>query len=352
MRATDKTGEKLRLDWLSQPDWLVRILVTIAALFVFRLGLAVPLPGISATVVALQLDDFAGRLPIFALGVMPLLTVFIIVELFVLASPPIRAWLAESPMKRQRLNGWARIAALVLAAVQALGTAAALEQSGLVAEPGWQFQLRCAVTLIASTALIGWLADQISLRGVGSGLWLLVATANLAALPKWIDHVQESIATGNASMGMLAWVLLITIALVILLAIAYLTWPTQSGPGSFVWPMLVAATLSSLLQVTLAMAFPSVVTDVVLSASWRLLCDPLVIAGIAFAWVRIYEPQALFWQFALPAGLAAIAVIEELVFANYAIHMPFGSSGLVIIVTVLLTLLPARVLTPLRHSAE
>lgn len=178
----------------------VRIGVTLAAVLVHRLGCAVPLPGIDPeTLAGLTRSNALAieRISLFALGLTPLLTVYMPAELLRLLVPPFAVWQAQ-PSNDVRLQRWLRLAALGLAAVQAFGIATALEDMrGVVAEPGWSFRIGTVATLVAATAALSWLADLVTSRGLGNGFWLLLAVPVIARLPSDVAMTLELVRLGS-----------------------------------------------------------------------------------------------------------------------------------------------------------
>jgi hypothetical protein len=156
-----------------------RWLVTGGVLCLYCLGWQIPLAGISGEALG-QLLSTPGttipRLSVFMLGVLPIFSVMIVAEIAKLAVPALGRW--------TRLNRAIQIVALALTAFQALGIANALEAiNGLVDEPGWAFHVEIVATLVAATALLGWLGDRITRQGVGDGFWLLLIAPLLTRLP-------------------------------------------------------------------------------------------------------------------------------------------------------------------------
>ena len=164
---------------------LSRIGVTLAALLVYRLGLMIPVPGVDQTALASLMHSgwFAiERLSLFTLGLVPLLSVYLLAETLRLVSPRFARWQAE-PANGRRLGRWLRLAALVLAVIQSFGVASALEGIGnIVATPGPAFRAGVVGSLVAATALLSWLADTVTRRGLGNGFWLLLAVPTVAGL--------------------------------------------------------------------------------------------------------------------------------------------------------------------------
>ena len=210
------------------PELLRRLSVTVGTLLLYRLGCQIPLPGLDPD----RLDRLLGapwmsleRMSIFALGVTPILSVLIIVEIAKLAFPAIARWEATDKGKAARLHRATQIAALVLAAFQGLSISHALELSpGLVDEPDWTFEAGIVATFVAATALLGWLADRMTLRGLGYGFWLLLVTPYLMRLPSAVATMIELLRQGAMSQGQIILVVgcaIAAVAVVVVLARAH-----------------------------------------------------------------------------------------------------------------------------------
>lgn len=174
---------------------LGRVGITLAALFVFRLGLMVPLSGIDQAAVAamMRTNWFAlERVSLFTLGMVPLLSVYLLGETLRLVSPGFARWQAV-PANDRRLQRGLRLLALALAALQAWGIAGALESiDRLVAAPGWQFRIGVVVSLVAATAVLSWLADLVTRHGLCNGFWLLAVAPTVAGmLPSAVDTLER-----------------------------------------------------------------------------------------------------------------------------------------------------------------
>jgi len=164
-----------------------RILVTVAALVLYRFGCLILLPGVELTGVdpGLFADSVTAmsRLSIFALGLYPYFFVLVCVETIKLLFPAVLLWEASRAANREQLALAVRGTTLVLAAVQAWAIAIALEEVGhLVPETGFFFRAGIVATVVGATALLIWLSDQISRRGIGHGFWLLWAVPTLAGM--------------------------------------------------------------------------------------------------------------------------------------------------------------------------
>src|SRR5579863_9146527 len=173
------------------PDLRKRILFTLLMLAIYRLGGHIPTPGIdgnrlqaffqqnSGTLFGF-IDLFSGgmlrRLTIFALGIMPYITASIILQLMTVVVPTLEKLQKEGELGRRKITQWTRYLTIILAVVQSTGIALALERSegGFVLNPGVGFTLMCVLTLTAGTTFIMWLGEQITERGIGNGMSLLI----------------------------------------------------------------------------------------------------------------------------------------------------------------------------------
>ena len=192
-----------------------RIWFTLAALVVYRLGAHIPLPGIDANAMAAlfqnnaggilgMFDMFAGgavrRMTIFALNIMPYISASIIMQLLTAVSPTLEQLKKEGEAGRKKINQYTRYGTVLLAAVQAYGIAVGLEaSSGVVQDPGWLFRFTTVVTLTGGTIFLMWLGEQITARGVGNGISLIIFAGIVANLPIALVQMLELGRTGQAS---------------------------------------------------------------------------------------------------------------------------------------------------------
>ena len=205
-----------------------RIVFLLLALLVYRIGAHIPVPGINPQ----QLEElfnqqsggilslfnmFSGgalsRFAVFALGIMPYISASIIMQLMTYVVPTLEALKKEGEAGRRKITQYTRYGALVLALFQSLGIALALEGSpGLVINPGFGFRMTAVVSLVAGTMFLMWLGEQITERGLGNGISLLIFASIVAGLPSAIGGLFELVRTGAMSII----VSLLIIALVIL----------------------------------------------------------------------------------------------------------------------------------------
>jgi preprotein translocase subunit SecY len=226
-----------------------RLAVTAALLFLYRLGCHIPLPGLEPTALPALFSStgLAGeRISIFAFGIWPLISIMILVEIAKTLFPGLRRWELEDARNARRLAGIVVALALVLAAVQGLGYAGALEQvTRLVEAPGASFRVACAATLVAGLALLIGMARAIDANGLGSGVWLLFLAPTLAELPARIVGLYGLYAEGSLSPLNMALCLVFTVLAMAALVSLILADPTREAVGAAcVWSLLMASVVA------------------------------------------------------------------------------------------------------------
>jgi preprotein translocase subunit SecY len=190
-----------------------RILFVIGALIVFRLGSFIPVPGVDPEVLAKLFESqsdgilgmfnmFSGgalsRFSLFALGIMPYISASIIMQLMTVVSPKLEQLKKEGESGRRQITKYTRYGTLVLATFQALGISIALEgQAGLVIDPGLMFRFTAVVTLVSGTMFLMWLGEQITERGIGNGISIIIFAGIVAGLPSAIGGTLELARTGT-----------------------------------------------------------------------------------------------------------------------------------------------------------
>jgi len=212
--AAEQLAANLNLSAFAKAEELKkRIWFTLAALLVYRLGTYIPLPGInleqlaqifqqSQTGILGMFNMFAGgavgRMAIFALNIMPYISASIIIQLLTTVSPHLEQLKKEGEQGRKQINQYTRYGTVVLAALQAYGIAVGLEGSGnLVIDPGWFFRITTVITLVGGTVFLMWLGEQITARGVGNGISLIIFAGIVAELPTALVGVLELGRTGS-----------------------------------------------------------------------------------------------------------------------------------------------------------
>jgi len=189
------------------PDLRKRILFTLALLAVYRVGGHIPTPGIDPAALARIFDAqrgsllgfvdmFSGgnlrRLTVFALGIMPYITASIILQLMTVVYEPLAKLQKEGELGRKKITQWTRYLTLGLSAVQSLGIAYTLEkQAGVVLNPGVGFVLMTMLTLTTGSVFIMWLGEQITDRGIGNGMSLLIFAGIVVGLPRGVADLFE-----------------------------------------------------------------------------------------------------------------------------------------------------------------
>ncbi len=192
------------------PDLRKRVLFTLAMLAIYRLGGHIPTPGIDAhkleqafaqnmgTLLGF-IDLFSGgmfrRLTIFALGIMPYITSSIILQLLTVVVPTLEKLQKEGELGRRKITQWTRYLTVILAVVQSFGIATGLQsmQGGFVLNPGLPFIFMTVLSLTTGTAFIMWLGEQISERGIGNGMSLIIFTGIVIGLPSAIDSIYSNV---------------------------------------------------------------------------------------------------------------------------------------------------------------
>ncbi|HMH64202.1 MAG TPA: preprotein translocase subunit SecY, partial [Rhizomicrobium sp.] len=194
-----------------------RIFFTLGALIVARIGSYIPMPGIDPAALAQQmqqsgglLDVFntlsggaVGRMAVFALGIMPYISASIIMQLMTTVFPELEALKKEGEAGRKVINQYTRYFTVVLAMVQAYGIAMGLEHFGgqghIVIHPGWFFRIGAVITLTGGTMLLMWIGEQITSRGVGNGISLIIFAGIVARFPTIIGQTLEQARTGSTN---------------------------------------------------------------------------------------------------------------------------------------------------------
>jgi preprotein translocase subunit SecY len=215
------------------PDLRKRVLFTMAVLAVYRLGAHIPTPGVNAhqlelmfnsqTGSALGLMDLFGggnlrRMTIFALGIMPYITASIIFQLLTVVYEPLARIQKEGELGRRKITQWTRYMTVVLAALQSIGISIMLTKGGMVLNPGLGFDLMTVITLTTGTAFIMWLGEQITDRGIGNGMSLLIFTGIVAGLPNGAGQIVQKIQTNAWGSFTVVAVLLLIAAMVAVVA--------------------------------------------------------------------------------------------------------------------------------------
>jgi preprotein translocase subunit SecY len=211
-------------------DLKKRIWFTLGALLVYRLGTYIPMPGINPQAFAQAFQQqsggvlgmfnmFAGgaveRMAIFALGIMPYISASIIMQLMTSVIPTLEALKKEGEQGRKIINQYTRYGTVLLAVVQAYGISIGLESgANIVADPGWFFRASAVITLVGGTMFLMWLGEQITARGIGNGISLIIFAGIVAGLPSALGGTLELGRTGALSTGIILAILILAVVLV------------------------------------------------------------------------------------------------------------------------------------------
>ena len=210
-----------------------RILFTLGLLIVYRLGTFIPVPGIDGTalrefmesagqgiggMVSMFTGGALGRMGIFALGIMPYISASIIVQLLTSMVPQLEQLKKEGQQGQKKINQYTRYGTVALATMQAYGLAVSLEAGGLVTEGGLYFRAACLITLVGGTMFLMWLGEQITARGIGNGISLIIFVGIIAEVPAALAQFFASGRSGAISPAVIVGVILmvvVTIAFVV-----------------------------------------------------------------------------------------------------------------------------------------
>jgi preprotein translocase subunit SecY len=206
-----------------------RLVFLVLALLVFRLGAHIPVPGIDpdqlAQLFAGQKDGILGmfnlfsggalsRFTVFALGIMPYISASIIMQLMTIVVPSLESLKKEGQAGQRKITQYTRYGTVFLATFQALGISVALQaQPGLVINPGLMFELNTVVTLVTGTMFLMWLGEQITERGLGNGISIIIFGGIVSGLPSAIGSLLELVRTG--SMNILSALLIVVICIAV-----------------------------------------------------------------------------------------------------------------------------------------
>jgi preprotein translocase subunit SecY len=228
MATSSQTASSLMKAGNKFGDLKNRLLFLLMALVVFRVGTHIPVPGIDPNQLASLFNDAKGgilgmfnlfsggalsRFSIFALGIMPYISASIIMQLMTVVVPTFEAMKKEGRSGQRKITQYTRYGTLLLGTFQALGIAIALEsQAGLVTDPGLIFRLTTVVTLVTGTMFLMWLGEQITERGLGNGISIIIFAGIASGLPSALAGLSELVRTGSMS--------IITSIIVVILVVA------------------------------------------------------------------------------------------------------------------------------------
>jgi preprotein translocase subunit SecY len=216
------------------PELKKRILYTFGLLAVYRVGAFIPTPGIDSQALARYFENVQGtilgffnmfsggaleQMAVFALGIMPYISASIILELLTVVVPYLEKLKKEGEQGRKKINQYTRYGTVVLSMIQGLGIAIGLEHMevggvSIVPAPGWAFRLMTMLTLTAGTTFIMWLGEQITERGVGNGISLIIFAGIVARMPIAIGRTWTQLRLGEMSPFLFLGILVLMVAVV------------------------------------------------------------------------------------------------------------------------------------------
>jgi len=223
------------------PDLRKRVLFTLGLLAVYRLGGHIPTPGINLAALARQfeqnrgsllgfIDLFSGgnmrRMTIFALGIMPYITASIILQLMTVVYEPLAKLQKEGELGRKKITQWTRYLTLLLSSVQSLGIAFMLQKQGDALNPGPRFVLMTMLTLTTGSVFIMWLGEQITERGIGNGMSLLIFAGIVVGLPRGIKDLWDKVQ--NQAWGAFTVPAILLLVVVMIAVVAFIVFVERS----------------------------------------------------------------------------------------------------------------------------
>ncbi len=205
-----------------------RLLFVLGAMIVFRVGTFIPVPGIDPNALEQLFNQQSGtildmfnmfsggalrRFSIFAIGIMPYISASIIIQMLSYVEPKLKELRKEGESGRRKITKWTRYGTVILATFQALGVAIALEgQGNVVLDPGMSFRITTVATLVTGTVFLMWLGEQVSERGIGNGISILIFTGIAAGLPAAIGGTLELARTGELHILLVFTLLVVAVA--------------------------------------------------------------------------------------------------------------------------------------------
>ncbi|TQM94207.1 preprotein translocase subunit SecY [Roseinatronobacter monicus] len=228
--ASDSLGANTSWGALAKAtDLRRRIFFALGLLIVYRIGTYIPVPGIdglalrefmdeAASGIGGMLNMFTGgaisRMGIFALGIMPYISAAIIVQLVGAMYEPWKQLKKEGEMGRRKLNQYTRYLTVMLATGQSYGLAVSLEAGDLATDPGWFFRSAVVITLVGGTMFLMWLGEQITERGIGNGISLIIFVGIIAELPAALAQFLSQGRTGDISPAVIIGVMIMVVAVI------------------------------------------------------------------------------------------------------------------------------------------
>jgi preprotein translocase subunit SecY len=224
------------------PDLRKRVLFTLGILAVYRLGGHLPTPGVNFTKLEQYFNQNAGsllgfvdlfsggnlrRLTIFALGIMPYITASIILQLLTVVYEPLAKLQKEGELGRKKITEWTRYITIILSAVQSFGIAIGLQKAGdFVLNPGYGFVLMTMLTLTTGSCFVMWLGEQITDRGIGNGMSLLIFAGIVVGLPRGVEDLFEKARSGT--WGAMTPVLMVGLIIFMVAVVAFIVYVERS----------------------------------------------------------------------------------------------------------------------------
>ena len=223
------------------PELKKKLLITLVLLFVYRIGVHVPTPGIDAAALQSFFDSASGTLfsmfnmfsggalenfSIFALGIMPYISASIIIELMTVVVPHLEQLSKEGEHGQKKKTQYTRYGTVFLSIIQGFAISVGLESmtspagAPIVLEPGWEFRLLTIITLTAGTSFIMWLGEQITERGIGNGISLIIFAGIVASMPAAIANTAQLVTTGE--MGVFGIIILAVLMVAVIAFIVYM----------------------------------------------------------------------------------------------------------------------------------
>jgi preprotein translocase subunit SecY len=215
------------------PDLRKRVLFMLGILAIYRLGAWIPTPGVDTKMLERLFDQQGGsalglmnlfgggnlrRMTIFALGIMPYITASIIFQLLTVVYEPLARIQKEGELGRRKITQWTRYMTVILAAIQSVGIAFMLTSGHMALNPGIGFDLMTVLTLTTGTAFIMWLGEQITERGIGNGMSLLIFTGIVAGLPRGVMDLIQMVQTNKWGSFTIIAVIIIVLGMVAVVA--------------------------------------------------------------------------------------------------------------------------------------
>jgi preprotein translocase subunit SecY len=324
---------------INEPAMRRRLLVTIGVLVIYRVGCLLPMPGLdgAALTTFARSSGLDGQMfTIFALGLTPLFSILLLIEIARSIIPPFDRWERSTPGVAQSLRRYTVLVALAMAIYQSSGIATAMESvSGLVPEPGPAFRLSVVVTLVGATAVLIWLSERITIDGLCNGFWLLLATPALINLFKMIQY---SIQSGRLEIVAYFAVAVIAVVAALLTRSARLGITPDDLADDFeiVWPPLLATYIAGFVTFGLAMAMNQgrpILTPATATGGWvHMLAVAVLIVALNFLRTLGRDDPRNKIDVEMICAQTAVCVGGEWLVA--ALRLPFQLNGPYVIIMV------------------